>query len=98
MAEITAVLLNFFKAIGKYRWYAVVITWTVALIGWAVVLRLPNQYDASARFTGAPKGFSKPHRWGRTPRPNRRRKWRSCPRPRLCRPTQKAQVRRPDRS
>jgi polysaccharide chain length determinant protein (PEP-CTERM system associated) len=49
MAEITAVLLNFLKAIGKYRWYAVVIAWTVALIGWAVVLRLPPQFEASAR-------------------------------------------------
>jgi polysaccharide chain length determinant protein (PEP-CTERM system associated) len=49
MAELTAVLLNFLKAIGKYRWYAVVIAWTVALIGWAVVLRLPPQYEASAR-------------------------------------------------
>lgn len=49
MAEITAVLLNFLKAIGKYRWHAVVITWVVALIGWVVVLRLPNQYEATAR-------------------------------------------------
>ena len=43
MAEITAALLNFLKAIGKYRWHAVAIAWTVALIGWAVVLRLPRQ-------------------------------------------------------
>jgi len=49
MAEITAVLLNFLKAIGKYRWHAVAITWVVALIGWVVVLRLPNQYEATAR-------------------------------------------------
>ena len=49
MAEITAVLLNFLKAIGKYRWYAVAITWAVAIIGWTIVLRLPNQYEASAR-------------------------------------------------
>ena len=49
MAEITAVLLNFLKAIGKYRWHAVAITWVVALIGWVVVLRLPNQFEASAR-------------------------------------------------
>jgi len=49
MAEITALLLNFLKAIGKYRWHAVVITWVVALIGWVVVLRLPNQYEATAR-------------------------------------------------
>jgi polysaccharide chain length determinant protein (PEP-CTERM system associated) len=49
MAEITATLLNFLKAIGKYRWYAVAISWTIAVIGWAVVMRLPNQYEASAR-------------------------------------------------
>jgi hypothetical protein len=30
MAEITAALLNFLKAIGKYRWHAVAITWTIA--------------------------------------------------------------------
>ena len=49
MAEITAVILNFLKAIGKYRWHAVAITWAVALVGWAIVLKLPNQYEASAR-------------------------------------------------
>ncbi|MBQ5948156.1 XrtA system polysaccharide chain length determinant [Massilia sp. ST3] len=49
MAEITALILTFLKAIGKYRWHAVVITWVVALAGWAVVFKLPNQYEASAR-------------------------------------------------
>ena len=49
MAELTALLTNFLKAIWKYRWYAVVISWIVAIIGWAVVYRLPNQYQASAR-------------------------------------------------
>ena len=37
MAEITALILNFLKAIGKYRWHAVIIAWVVALVGWAVV-------------------------------------------------------------
>jgi polysaccharide chain length determinant protein (PEP-CTERM system associated) len=49
MAEITAALLTFLKAIGKYRWHAVLIAWTVAVVGWAVVFKLPNQYEASAR-------------------------------------------------
>src|SRR6476469_1880856 len=49
MAELTAVILSFLKAIGKYRWYAVVISWVVAVIGWAVVFSLPNDYQASAR-------------------------------------------------
>lgn len=49
MAEIIALILNFLKALGKYRWHAVAITWVVAIAGWIVVLALPNQYQASAR-------------------------------------------------
>ncbi|HEX8787797.1 MAG TPA: chain length-determining protein, partial [Telluria sp.] len=70
MAEITAVLLNFLKAIGKYRWYAVVITWIVALIGWAVVMRLPNQYEASARVYVDTQSILKPLLAGMTTTPN----------------------------
>jgi polysaccharide chain length determinant protein (PEP-CTERM system associated) len=70
MAEITAVFLNFLKAISKYRWYAVVITWTVAVIGWAVVLRLPNQYEASARVYVDTQSILKPLLSGMTTVPN----------------------------
>ncbi|MES2263058.1 MAG: XrtA system polysaccharide chain length determinant [Pseudomonadota bacterium] len=49
MAELQALLLTFLKAIGKYRWYAVGITWLVAVVGWIVVYRLPDNYQASAR-------------------------------------------------
>jgi len=70
MAEITAVLLNFLKAIGKYRWYAVVIAWTVALIGWAVVLRLPAQYEASARVYVDTQSILKPLMSGMTSMPD----------------------------
>ena len=49
MAELTAVILTFLKAIGKYRWYAIAISWIVALVGWGVVYSLPNDYQASAR-------------------------------------------------
>ncbi|MGO4477836.1 XrtA system polysaccharide chain length determinant [Massilia sp. 2TAF26] len=70
MAEITATLLNFLKAIGKYRWYAVAIAWTVAVIGWAVVLRLPNQYEASARVYVDTQSILKPLMSGMTTLPN----------------------------
>jgi polysaccharide chain length determinant protein (PEP-CTERM system associated) len=70
MAEITAALLNFLKAIGKYRWYAVAITWTVAVIGWVVVLRLPNQYEASARVYVDTQSILKPLLSGMTTMPN----------------------------
>jgi polysaccharide chain length determinant protein (PEP-CTERM system associated) len=70
MAEITATLLNFLKAIGKYRWYAVAISWTIAVIGWAVVMRLPNQYDASARIYVDTQSILKPLLSGMTSLPN----------------------------
>lgn len=70
MAEITATLLNFFKAIGKYRWYAVAISWTIAVVGWAVVLRLPNQYEASARVYVDSQSILKPLLSGMTTLPN----------------------------
>jgi polysaccharide chain length determinant protein (PEP-CTERM system associated) len=70
MAEITATLLNFLKAIGKYRWYAVAISWTIAVIGWAVVMRLPNQYEASARVYVDTQSILKPLLSGMTSLPN----------------------------
>jgi polysaccharide chain length determinant protein (PEP-CTERM system associated) len=70
MAEITALILNFLKAIGKYRWHAVAITWLVALVGWAVVLRMPNQYESSARVYVDTQSILKPLLAGMTTLPN----------------------------
>ncbi|MEN3277875.1 MAG: protein tyrosine kinase modulator [Massilia sp.] len=70
MAEITALILNFLKAIGKYRWHAVTIAWVVALIGWAVVLKLPNQYETSARVYVDTQTMLKPLLSGMTTLPN----------------------------
>lgn len=70
MAEITALILNFLKALGKYRWHAVSIAWLVALIGWAIVLRLPNQYETSARVYVDTQSILKPLLQGMTTLPN----------------------------
>jgi polysaccharide chain length determinant protein (PEP-CTERM system associated) len=70
MAEITAALHSFLKAIGKYRWHAVIITWTVALAGWAIVLKLPNQYETSARVYVDTQTILKPLLSGMTSLPN----------------------------
>lgn len=70
MAELTAVILSFLKAIGKYRWYAVFISWTVAIIGWAVVYKLPNDYQASARVYVDTQSILKPLLSGMTTLPN----------------------------
>jgi polysaccharide chain length determinant protein (PEP-CTERM system associated) len=70
MADLTAVILTFLKAIGKYRWYAVVISWLVAIIGWAVVYKLPNDYQASARVYVDTQSILKPLLSGMTTLPN----------------------------
>jgi polysaccharide chain length determinant protein (PEP-CTERM system associated) len=70
MAELTAALHTFLKAIGKYRWHAVLIAWTVALIGWAIVLKLPNQYETSARVYVDTQTILKPLMSGMTSLPN----------------------------
>ena len=70
MAELTALMLTFLKAIGKYRWYAVVIAWTVALLGWVVVYSLPNDYQASARVYVDTQSVLKPLLSGMTTLPN----------------------------
>ena len=70
MAELTAVVLSFLKAIGKYRWYAVAISWVVAIIGWAVVYKLPNDYQASARVYVDTQSILKPLLSGMTTLPN----------------------------
>jgi len=70
MADITAAILNFLKAIGKYRWHAVFITWAVAIVGWVVVLKLPNQYETSARVYVDTQSILKPLLSGMTTLPN----------------------------
>lgn len=49
MHELLDQLLNYVRGIWRYRWYAMGLTWIVVLVGWAVVFRLPDQYQASAR-------------------------------------------------
>lgn len=70
MAELMALLLTFLKAIGKYRWYAVAISWLVATAGWFVVYRLPNDYQASARVYVDTQSILKPLLSSMTTLPN----------------------------
>ena len=70
MAELGALLLTFLKAIGKYRWYAVAITWAVAVVGWIGVYRMPDDYQASARVYVDTQSILKPLLAGMTSVPN----------------------------
>jgi polysaccharide chain length determinant protein (PEP-CTERM system associated) len=50
MYELADQLLSLLKAIWRYRWYAVVFAWIIALGGWAAVYyKMPERYQADAR-------------------------------------------------
>jgi len=50
MHELAEQLLSHLKAIWRYRWYAVVFAWIIALGGWAAVYyKMPERYQADAR-------------------------------------------------
>ena len=70
MAELTALITSFLKAIWKYRWHAVTMSWIVALIGWFVVYRMPNEYQATARVYVDTQSILRPLLSGMTTVPN----------------------------
>ncbi len=49
MDELITRLYVFIKGIWKYRLLAIIVAWIVAIVGWVVVLKLPDNYEASAR-------------------------------------------------
>ena len=50
MRELLDEALYYLKATWRYRWFAVLVAWLIALGGWFFVDRLPNQYVSGARF------------------------------------------------
>lgn len=49
MHELADQLLTGLKATWRYRWYAVVVAWIIALVGWTAVYLTPERYEAHAR-------------------------------------------------
>ncbi len=49
MHELAGQILSHLQAAWRYRWYAVVIAWIIALGGWIAVYLTPDRYEASAR-------------------------------------------------
>jgi polysaccharide chain length determinant protein (PEP-CTERM system associated) len=47
--EFFALVYSYARAAWRRRWWAVATTWMVAVAGWAIVLLLPDHYEASAR-------------------------------------------------
>ena len=49
MHELAEQLLSHLKAVWRYRWYAVVSAWIIAVAGWVTVYKMPDRYEADAR-------------------------------------------------
>ncbi len=42
-------LLTYARGMWRYRWYGLILTWCVSIIGWLVVYSIPDKYEASTR-------------------------------------------------
>lgn len=49
MHELLDQLLSQLKGAWRYRWYAVIVAWIIAIGGWIAVYLMPDRYEASAR-------------------------------------------------
>jgi polysaccharide chain length determinant protein (PEP-CTERM system associated) len=70
MEELTTQLLIYLKGVWKYRWIAVIGAWIIAITGWVIVYKLPNDYQASARIYVDTQNVLKPLMAGMTISPD----------------------------
>lgn len=70
MEELTTQLLIYLKGVWKYRWIAVSTAWSVAIAGWIIVYKLPDDYQASARIYVDTQNVLKPLMAGMTISPD----------------------------
>jgi protein tyrosine kinase modulator len=49
MQEILEQALGILREVWRYRWLALGVAWSICLLSWAVILTLPDKYEARAR-------------------------------------------------
>ena len=70
MDDIFRQVLGFARGMWRFRWYGLTASWIVAIIGVAVVFRIPDQYEASARLYVDTDSVLKPLMSGMAIQPN----------------------------
>ena len=70
MDDILRQVLGIAQGMWKFRWAALVVAWVVALAGSAFVMRIPDQFEASARIYVDTQSILKPLMAGLTVQPN----------------------------
>lgn len=49
MQDILAQVISYIVGIWRFRWPGLGIAWLICILGWVVVLKMPDQYEASAK-------------------------------------------------
>ena len=49
MQDILAQVISYIVGIWRFRWAGLGVAWLVCMLGWVVVLKMPDQYQASAK-------------------------------------------------
>lgn len=70
MEELFAQLSAIARSMWRFRWLAVAVAWAVAIVGTAIVFRIPDQYEASARVFVDTQSILKPLMSGLAVQPN----------------------------
>lgn len=70
MHEVVRRLLSYLRGMWQYRWYGIAIAWLICIVGWTVVVLIPNKYEASARVYVDTQSVLKPLLKGLTVQPN----------------------------
>ncbi len=70
MEELLAQLQSLVRGGWKYRWYALAIGWIISSVGFIVVYKLPDNFQASARVFVDTQSILKPLLAGMTSTPN----------------------------
>ena len=70
MQDIVRQVLDILRGMWKFRWHGVVAAWVVAIVGSIIVMRIPDQYEASARVFVDTDSILKPLMSGLAVQPN----------------------------
>lgn len=60
MYDIFSQLMTILRGMWRFRWYALLATWAVSLLGWTYVMNMENRYESSARVYVDTQGVLKP--------------------------------------
>ena len=49
MHDVVVLLLRYARGTWRFRWWMLGVAWVVCVVGWSIVAKLPDQFEASAR-------------------------------------------------